>query len=536
MREQNTTASGSRIARRTFLKESILAGSSAYILLKGKNAHAKSAPRSPRTRPFIEELPIPPVATPVANLPTPPDPTKHQLWDEHPPQEFYEMHEREALHSFHPDLPPSTIWGFDGIFPGPTFHATADKPMLVRIYNDLPPSRVGFGSPETITHLHNSHAGSESDGYPGDFYPPGQFKDFHYPNFCAGGDDNESLQTLWYHDHRMDFTAQNVYKGLAGFHLRFDDLDSGNEEDETPGILRLPSGAYDVPLLIADKRFAPSGQLFFDPFDFDGHLGDKYIVNGKIQPYFKVARRKYRFRILNASPSRFYKLFLSTKQPFVLIANDGNLLPSPYRTSGILIAPAERMDVIIDFARYNRGDQIFLVNRLEQKDGRGPEDKLLKEGTRIMRFDVDRDAPDTSQIPLTLRSQPRTDLSTVKTNRVWEFERANGAWVINGKLFDVDEPRVRIPQGSAEIWTLRNRSGGWSHPIHIHLEEFQILTRNGRRPPISERGRKDVVVVGPNETVRVYLKFRDFLGRYVMHCHNTVHEDHAMMLRWDIEA
>ncbi|RYD85100.1 MAG: hypothetical protein EOP84_03565 [Verrucomicrobiaceae bacterium] len=444
------------------------------------------------------------------------------------------MHQKEALHSFHPQLPPNTIWGFDGILPGPTFHSKADEPILVRIYNDLPLSRKGFGSPETITHLHNAHTASESDGYPGDFYPPGQYKDHHYANFCAGNDDNESLHTLWYHDHRMDFTSQNVYKGLAGFHLRYDELDSGNEEDPNPGALRMPSGEYDIPLMIADKRFDSSGQLFFDPFEFDGLLGDKYTVNGKIQPFFKVARRKYRFRILNASASRFYEFFLSSGAPFVLVANDGNLLAAPYRTRSIRIAPAERVDVIIDFKQYKRGEQVFLVNRLEQKDGRGPEEDLLDRGTEILRFDVDRVAPDPSQIPLLLRPQPEVDLTRVTKRRTWEFERTNGSWAINDELFDVDEPRALVKQGATEIWTLRNNSGGWSHPIHIHLEEFQILTRNGRKPPVHERGRKDVVVVGPNEEVRVYLKFRDLLGRYVMHCHNTVHEDHAMMLRWDV--
>jgi len=195
---------------------------------------------------------------------------------------------------------------------------------------------------------------------------------------------------------------------------------------------------------------------------------------------------------------------------------------------------AARADVIIDFSNYRIGDQIFLLNRLEQDNGRGPTGKILDPGTPILQFDVDRDAPDPSRVPDTLRPLPEIDLAQVARVRRWEFKRHQGAWAVNNKFFDVNEVRATPKQGTAEIWVLKNGGGGWSHPIHIHLEEFQILSRNGRPPAPVEVARKDVVELGPGDEVEVFMRFRDFLGKYPAHCHNTVHEDHAMMFRWDV--
>jgi FtsP/CotA-like multicopper oxidase with cupredoxin domain len=248
----------------------------------------------------------------------------------------------------------------------------------------------------------------------------------------------------------------------------------------------------------------------------------------------KVARRKYRFRLLDAGPSRFYEFILSSGQSFVQIASDGNLLAAPVARSAVRIGPAERVDVIIDFSQYNVGDSVYLLNQLFQDSGRGPEGILLNPATPLLRFDIDREEEDLSVIPVKLRDQPVINLAEVVAKRHWIFNRLNGAWTINEKVFNVNEVRAAIKQNTAEMWTLENKSGGWSHPIHIHFEEFRILSRNGVAPPPWERGRKDVVVVGPNETVKIFMRFRDFVGRHPMHCHNTVHEDHAMMLRWDI--
>ena len=545
-----------KLGRRDLMKLGLLTASGLLVAKRGLSARVAGATSSPPTTPFIAPLPIPPVLEPQASMTPAPRAAPnsgagearlavHQRWDEFLPKELYEVHAREAQHSFHPELPLNTVWGYDGIVPGPTYHATYGLPVLVRMHNELPPDHVGFGIPQITTHLHNGHTPSESDGFPADFFDSGFFYDQHYPNVCAGfdasppsGDVRETMNTLWYHDHRFDFTAQNVYKGLAGFYLLFDEVDSGDETDPNPRALRLPSGEFDVPLMFADKVFDADGQVFFDFFNLDGILGDKFIVNGAIQPFFKVARRKYRFRLLNTGPSRFYEFFLSNGQPFVQISNDGNLLPQPLPRTSVRLGVAERADVVVDFSHLRIGDRVFLENRLEQTSGRGPTGKILPQSsaTQLLRFDVDRNPsePDPSRVPPTLRPLPTIDMREVVATRTWRFERKNGAWAINGKFFNVNEVRATPRRGTAEVWVLQNNSGDWQHPIHIHFEEHRILSRNGAAPPPEEVSRKDVVRLQGNEEVRIFLRFRDFLGRYPMHCHNVVHEDHAMMLRWDI--
>jgi len=483
---------------------------------------------------------------------------------------LYEMTAKENLEwSFNPAYPKQRIWGFApgdsdapdaATTPGPTLFARYGEPIICRIHNGLPYNHVGFGTPEITTHLHNLHTPSESDGFPGDFYgshpdqrgptlsAAGEFLDHFYPNILAGydeyggiGDPREALGTLWYHDHTVDFTAPNVYLGMAGFYLIFDDLDSG---DETKG-LRLPSYPYDYPLILQDKRFDQDGRLVFDQFTPEGVPGDKVTVNGKIEPVLNVARRKYRLRLLNGGPTRFYELYLTNKTnsatyTFTYIANDGNLLPAPLTNQfKVRLGVAERADIVVDFSRFAKGTELYLVNRLEQPDNRGPT-KVQAPGTKILQFKVGDSVPDESLVPAVLRPLRPIDAAEVAAapQRRWVFSRRNGMWAVNDQFFDVFSPRAEMRKGSAEVWELSNPDNGWSHPIHIHFEEGLILSRsrNGIPVPIPphERGRKDVYVLGPAESMKVLLRFRDFTGKYPMHCHNLVHEDHAMMIRWDI--
>lgn len=568
-----------------------------------------------------------------------------------PPKRFYVLRARQAKRVFHSDPPydkGSIIWGYDGEFPGPTFVSRYGEPILVRIINDLyfdknanPAKRGqqipgGFGDPRISTHLHNGHTASESDGNPADIYPPIEppdylpqypesiqklvFRDHHYAMFRAGldprrgsnhkddGDGSETLSTLWYHDHSMDHTAENVYKGLVGFHLFFDEIDSGNEKDQAPGALRLPSGEFDIPLLFQDKRFDSNGQLFLpklgsSPPPTLGVLGDRFTVNGQIQPKLTVMRRKYRFRLLNAGPSRFYQFFLTNKdgkdQAFIQIGNDESLLEQPYKIPlhhGVLVAVAERADVVIDFSNYAKGDQLFFVNRLVMANsGVGPKldesgnFKVLGEGDgdQVLRFDVGDDAPDSPPIPAKLRTNPALppgltektadQLKQLGNHREFEFgfDSKSSMWTINGRPFEsspagtIDKrfrvgclvtPRSALPgEGEAvhdgEVWTIRNAAGSnWSHPVHIHLEEFRILHRRkliegsppggdpcGPKPLFKdedpkeyEQTKKDVLILGPDEEVQIFLRFRDFYGKYPIHCHNVLHEDHKMMLRFDV--
>jgi FtsP/CotA-like multicopper oxidase with cupredoxin domain len=543
------------------------------------SAGAKDLP-VPYTTPFVVPLPVYTAKQPVSSLSPPSTQVantsggecgrpSHQRRENWQPQKFYTLNVKEASHSFHPELPTQKIWGYDGMLPGPTFVERYGVPSVVRIINELPPFAIGYGSPEISTHLHNLHCGSESDGFAGDYYSatkygsnltaPGGYKDHHYPHCYAGydtfnstnGDPREALGTLWYHDHRIDFTAPNCYKGLIGTYLLFDEIDSGDELDANPKALRLPSGVgkYDIPLVIQDPQFDSSGYLFYDQFATKGILGNKFAVNGKVQPYFQVERRKYRFRLLDASLSRFYEFYLTTatgaNQSFTQIANDGNLLPAPLTTSKVRISPAERADIVIDFSKYPMGTKLYLVNRLIQVDGRGPEDALINvrgadgmltaQGAQVMRFDVGGLPPtrDMSQVPAVLRALPPINLAEVVRTRTWEFDKTNEVWTVNGKIVDLENPAAQVKRGTAEIWVLKGK-GNWHHPVHIHMEEGRILSRNGVAPPAHEMGRKDVYVLEPGEEVRVFIRFRDFAGKYMMHCHNLTHEDHAMMVRFDV--
>lgn len=600
------------LTRRDLFKMGLLTSAGYLVAKHGLSSRVADAQvSSPFTvTPFVDPLPIMPIKRPVSikgevNLLTGPAPTikpnnaggegrtrDHQAFVKYPakfpfpPQVLFEVHQREnRAISVHRDLPLQCMWGFDGFVPGVTYHARYGEQILVRNFNDLPdpPFCGGFGLDQVSTHLHNLHTPSESDGFPCDYFPDPQrpaiakafFYDHHYPNVLAGfasthppdGDINESLSTLWYHDHRVEFTAQNVYKGLAGFYLLFNQFDTGDENTgfHLPGV-RDPKDFYanvqfDIPLMLNDKVFDEDREIFFDLANTDGILGDKFFVNGKIQPFLTVKPRRYRFRVLNSGPSRFYQIFLSTKGPngfpgdntntaipFWHISNDGNLLPRPIKVNNVVISVAERMDIVIDFAKW-AGKTLYLENRWEQDDGRGPKENIEEsdplpagQGNFLLQFRVEAGTfPDNSVNFETTQVQfyalpPR---EAPRVTRNFKFERGNGQWQINGKLFPADcgVVRLRVKQNTAEQWNLENSSGGWMHPIHIHFEEFQTISRNGKAIVAGnvEFSRKDVNRLQHGELNKLFFRFRDFDGRYPMHCHNVIHEDHAMMLRWDID-
>jgi FtsP/CotA-like multicopper oxidase with cupredoxin domain len=593
-------------SRRDLMKLGLLTAGGMLVAKSGLSARASgqstvnggvnqlcvpNQPASPPTTGFVQPLNVMRQAIPVPSLtPVPtvaPNPgAGESRTDPHqiiggipfPPPLLYNFTQKAFSHRFSPGLPPQTIWGFDdghGVMsPGPTYAAQYGVGQLTRNHNALPPlsQNGGFGMPSVTTHLHNGHTASESDGNPLDFFEIGHFYDQHYPNVLAGfastnepnGDINESLSTLWYHDHRVDFTSQNTYKGLVGFYLLFNQFDTGNEETG----FRLPSyPQFDIPLAFADKFFDDSGELAFDLFNLDGILGDKFLVNGTVQPFFQVQPRRYRFRLLDTGPSRFYSYFLtdpsnlSANNPFWVIANDGNLLPAPVQVSTVRIGPAERVDIIIDFSQF-AGKSIFLENRLLQINGQGPVPPLgftpgqvecsdtngnvlsdirpAGQGDLLLRFDVSSKPVKDNSLPpskQTFYSLPSTN-ATPRITRTFKFDRLNGQWSVNGQFVDTDRSAFRftVQQNSVENWLLTNLTGDWTHPIHIHLEEHQILSRNRMPNPLAaENSRKDVTQLHPNERVLLFFRFRDWLGRYPIHCHNVVHEDHAMMALWHVE-
>src|SRR5437773_5559553 len=390
------------------------------------------------------------------------------------------------------------------------------------------------------------------------------------------GDWHETMSSHWFHDHMFSFTSQNVYKGMAGMFNIYSALDRGNEELDDGVNLRLPSGTakgwgnleYDVNLMVADKAWDRNGQLAFDIFQTDGFLGDAMTVNLAYNPFFEVERRKYRFRILNGAVARVFKITLSDASPMIFIANDGNLLPSPVVVTqldeqGI----GERYDVVIDCSRYTVGQKVWMVNLLEHEDGTGPKETLsLSDALRgsssdpcvgkFLEFRIVRDpaTPDVSQVPAVMI--PNADLSTVPVARQRNFVFGDdgnqttddpvtsfrGPWGIGtngGDQLDADFGRISAAprSGTREIWTLKNDGGDWDHPIHVHFEEGRILARNGSASnvPAWERGRKDIYRLRPDGSVTVTIQFRDFAGMFMEHCHNTTHEDNAMLLRWEID-
>ncbi len=597
-------------SRRDLLRLGLLT-SAGYLALKhGLSSRVADAgvTSSPRTTAFVDELRIMPVKQPLSSISNlSPYPTIEPNWAggegrqfahgafvQHPgrfsalPNRVFETRIREAKGSVCSQLAEQTLWGFDGVVPGVTYHARYGEDMLVRYINDLPQApgtNGGFGKPEVSTHLHNGHTPSESDGFPEYYYPnqnpdPGKeylktakFYDHHYPNVLAGfasthiaqgGDIRESMSTLWYHDHREHYTAQNTYKGLAGFYLLFNEKDCGDETD-TRGF-RLPgvrgssfydAVQYDVPLMLTDRVFDPVSQkLYFDLFEHDGIIGDKFLVNGVIQPFMKVKPRRYRFRFLDGGPSRFYQLYLTdratnTAIPFWQISNDGNLLPTPIKITGLSLTVAERADVVIDFSRW-AGKTLYIENRLRQGDGRGADENMGSPlalhppgaGNFIMQFRVDSGTAEDASVDFELPENAGYrfyDLPPVdplpRITRNFRFERFNGLWRVNGKLYEKGVVNFRVKKNTSEIWTVQNNSGGWMHPVHVHFEEFRMLRRNGRvvGPGNVEYARKDVVRLQHGEINTLQWRFRDFTGLYPMHCHNTLHEDDAMMLAWEID-
>ncbi len=557
----------------------------------------------------------------------------HQKWEEYFPKAGYVLSIGQCTGAYFNHAMPAQeanrIWSLgagrnvNGRLPPPLIKARYGEPMLTRIYNNLPVAREdngGFGRNELQTHFHNAHNGSESDGSANVHHFPGTFYDYRWSTALARcdrintlasdvrasgpdgkgglvrvpGDFREIQSSMWFHDHRFFFTAENVYKGMLGVINLYSGPDRGNERLVDGVNLRLPSGSlldwgnvdFDVNLVVSDAACDQGGQLFFDIFNTDGFLGDLPLVNFSYAPFLEVLPRKYRFRFLNACMSRFLKLAMfrgSTAVPMQVIANDGNLLVNPISVNQLdQMGNAERFDVVVDFGNLRVGDRVRLCNLLRMRDdGRGPKEELSR-GEAIKRSSEDPvlgeimefrvvgsvesvDVPgvvhragtaDRSRVPAVLTEQ--IPVVAPVRERVVEFGRsgtgdsrgANGQctpdcseyatfpWTIkiNGEAshsFNANRISLLVPKpGEVEHWTYVNSGGGWDHPIHLHFEEGVTVNRGGGAMAPTERlARKDVWRLRESGRVKVQVTFGDFAGAYVNHCHNTVHEDFAMLMR-----
>ncbi|NUR91361.1 MAG: multicopper oxidase domain-containing protein [Nonomuraea sp.] len=472
----------------------------------------------PLPPPFQVPLPVPAVLKPVA-------------------EGRYEITQRETSAEILPGV-RTPLWTYDGTFPGPTIESRRGRPVTVTHRNTLPVP--------TVVHLHGGRTPAASDGYPTDLVLP---RGGHHHGGHAMHDPKavvtEAMRDytfpldqrptmLWYHDHRMDFTAPAIWRGLAGLHIVRDDAEDA---------LGLPSGPRELPLMIADRAFDADGGLVYPSLDpalrdrpgvreefVAGVLGDVILVNGAPWPVHEVDAARYRLRLLNASNARHYELEAvaddGRRLDLVQVGADQGLLASPVTHRLLPMAPAERYDVVVDFSGVPVGGRVRLLNRLGSGRTRD-----------VMAFRVARRAADDSRVPRTLSTDlpgwRRADAVRVRdlSFRTGRTHGGGHGWVIGGLPFDPARTDVTARLGDVEVWRL---VADVHHPVHLHLVGFRVLSRGGGPPLPQDAGLKDTVSLRPGEAVEIITRFDGYRGRYLFHCHNAEHEDMGMMANLEI--
>ncbi len=499
---------------------------------------------------FVDELPIPQTIRPT------------------PGESDITVTASQFQFKMHRDLPAETVWGYNGSTPGPTIEVESGQLVRVHWKDELPAKHL-FSEPKNlemglgqvpdvrfVTHLHGavvtesdtSDRLHNNDGWPDAWITAGQEQIAEYPN-------PQTARTLWYHDHAIGETGRNVAAGLAGMYIIHDAYERS---------LNLPSGKYDIPLLIRAHGLNNDGSLNYTSDIGNEYYGNSVSVNGKLWPYLSVEPRKYRFRFVNGSNARSYAMKLvdqanqSSGPAFYQIGSDAGFLentailndPTDSSSPRLGLLPAERADVIIDFSKYAGHSFVLMNNQLDPGDAeiKIPQIMLFKVGTELS-------APDTSSLPMKMRPIERTDPAQAAATRLIFLSQMNmpsGAQMLqlNGKSWrdPVEEKPVR---GTTEIWELVNTLTD-EHPFHIHLVQFQILDRtpfdldeygkSGKVTPTgppeapapNEMGWKDTVRVARGAITRIIIKFEPFSGHYVYHCHILEHEDMDMMRPFDV--
>jgi spore coat protein A len=511
-------------------RRALLAGAAAGAIGLGLPGRTRTSIARPprRPRPFAQQLRIPEVLTgPELTIPM-----RQEAVDVLPGR-------------------PTRMWTYGGSFPGPTVRRPAGETTRVRFDHRLGP-RAG----ELTVHLHGGHNRASEDGQPGgltarqprslycDITPgltaaesgndlliaPGGSRTYTYEQIEDGQPERASFQ--WYHDHRLDHTARNIWRGLAGMWIVDDELDAS---------LPLPRGARDIPLMLADRSFDSRNQLT-DPFvggglrpPDDGVVGRHILVNGVVLPHHDVRPLRYRLRVLNASQFRAYSLCLTGGVKMIQIATEGGLLPRPLARRSVLLGPGERAELIVDFAQA-RGERVQLVS----VPRRGAPNKLGSQSYAgpLMEFRVgSRQLRDTTSIPDALRPLPAWVADApARPSHTWGLTVGLGlrpSWLINGRTYDPGYVEASAGLGEIVTWELRNRTAA-AHLMHLHHTDWYMLSRNGRRPPPWERCLKDTFFLDPGERVVIAGKLSDYPGRYVVHCHMLDHEDHGLMSQFEV--
>lgn len=500
---------------------------------------------------FARQLPVP---VPLAATP---------MQDEYGDYLLYEITEKAASMQILDSRAPKTpIFGYAGVgagpsVPGPLIKVDQNTRVRLRVHNDLPSVHPTFGhAVATSVHLHGSATLPQYDGFPDDVTTLGHYKDYWFPN-------HQGPRTIWYHDHGVHQTAKNIYSGLlAQYHLQ------NPWEKEN-----LPQGKYDVPLTISDAIFAKNGSLAYMDRDFSGLWGDVILVNGVPWPYLNVERRFYRFRILMATLSRSMNLkFVNTRTravlPTYVVATDGGLT-TPQRVTNWRHASAERYEMMVDLGSCRIGDRVELRNSSAKNN------KNYLHTGKVLQLRVTSAPTDTRWNTIT--TPPSSELhevmsapaSAARRRRDIDLEHDDDTneFLINGMKWEdvqadhwnlfLDDKGSPPRPGEYEIWRIENKSGGWFHPMHLHLVDFRILSRKGGSNRIEtwEKGPKDVVYVGEGEEIEILVHYAvppanypdgrstgqagangDQGGRFMIHCHNATHEDHDMMGQFLVAA
>jgi FtsP/CotA-like multicopper oxidase with cupredoxin domain len=386
----------------------------------------------------------------------------------------------------------SSVLAYNGFFPGPTLRANRGDSATITLQNDL--------SDETITHWHGMIVDHANDGHPISVVAPGASYSYRFPivqRACMN----------WYHPHPHMLTGKQVCLGLAGAFI---------VNDAEEAALGLPSGAYEVPLIVRDANLDRAGNLIYNPTS-SGFLGKIPLVNGTRDPYLNVDTALYRFRVLNGANARIFRLALSNGAPFTIIGNDGGLLETAETAGQIEFGNGERLDLLVDFRGLSVGTKVMLRD--------------VNAGWDLLEFNVARQVSVGGSIPTGTLSAI-SELSNPVRTRDFSFD---GMTRINGLEYDLNRIDFQVPFDEIELWRFTT-NGNAPHPVHVHGASFQVQSRSGGRGIVFpwEGGWKDTVLLLDGETVEVFIRFEDYRGLYLVHCHKLEHEDHGMMSNFEV--
>ncbi|GJM13405.1 MAG: multicopper oxidase [Pseudohongiella sp.] len=449
--------------------------------------------------------------------------------------QHYSLQLQTGTRQFLSGLTTNTL-GIDGDFLGPTLRFKNGDDINLSVLNQL--------AEQSTIHWHGLHVPAKADGGPAQIIEPAST---WQPSFTVA----QKAGTFWYHSHLLNKTGDQVYRGLAGM-IIIDD-----EESEK---LELPStyGVDDIPLIVQDRRFNEDGSFRYVGMHRDvmtGVFGDRVLVNGTPQAAFTPTTEKVRFRILNAANARTFNFALADGREFSLIASDGGFLERPITQRNLVLAPAERAEIVVDFSDGNAVDLISLP--IEASSPFSPIGMMRNmhpmntESFTILAIEPQSTLQSTAALPSQLTSIRRMQISEASRTRSFELSMPmgmgmmgrggqrggggmggmGGQFLINGRPMAMDEINEVVPVNSTEIWEIHNDSM-MMHPFHIHHGQFQILDRDGVPPGPEEMGFKDTVKIGPGQTARFIMRFENFSDpdtAYMYHCHILEHEDNGMM-------